>query len=348
MEAILNFIEPYWNSFYPIIEPYVPVLIMLGKILLVVLPLLLGVAYLTYFERKVIAAMQLRKGPSVVGPFGLFQPLADGLKSFLKEMIIPAKSHKLMFLLAPALAFTLCLASWAVIPFNQGWYITNINVGVLYLLAISSLNVYSMILAGWSSNSRYAFLGALRATAQMVSYEVAIGLVVVSVVISAGSLNLSDIVLAQQSTWFMFLHFPMFIIFLASMLAETNRAPFDLPEAESELVAGYFVEYSGLAFAFFFLAEYANMILISSLGTILFLGGWLPIVNVSWLAWFPGIVWFGIKVTALLFFFVWARVTFPRFRYDQLMRLGWKFFLPISLIWVIISAGVVVYNMQAV
>ena len=313
------------------------------KILIIILPLLGAVAYLTLMERKVIAAMQLRKGPNVVGPFGLLQPLADGLKLLLKEIIIPAKANKSLFILAPVITFVLAFIGWAVVPFSANFAVANINIGILYLLATSSLGVYGIILAGWSSNSKYAFLGAIRSSAQMISYEVSIGLIIVSVVLCAGSLNLSQIVLAQQQYWYVLPMFPMFVLFFASALAETNRHPFDLPEAESELVAGYNVEYSSMAFAMFFLGEYANMILISTTASILFLGGWLPICNHPWCLAIPAPLWLIAKVILLLFIFIWVRATLPRYRYDQLMRLGWKVFLPISLLWVIGTAIFVVY-----
>ena len=311
-------------------------------IFVIIVPLLVSVSYLTYAERKVIAAMQLRKGPNVVGPFGLFQPLADGLKLMFKETIIPAGANRVVFIAAPMITFILSLIAWAVIPFDDGWVLADINVGVLYLFAISSLGVYGIIMAGWASNSKYAFLGALRSAAQMVSYEVAIGFVIITVLLVAGSLNLSDIVEAQRGLWFCVPLLPMFVIFYISGLAETNRAPFDLPEAEAELVAGFNVEYSSMTFALFFLGEYANMILMSAMTTVLFLGGWLPIVDIAPFNWIPGIVWFGAKVAMCLFGFLWVRATFPRYRYDQLMRLGWKVFLPFSLLWVALTAGVLV------
>ena len=313
------------------------------KIIIIILPLLGAVAYLTLMERKVIASMQLRKGPNVVGPFGLLQPLADGLKLLLKEIIIPDKANKALFLLAPIITFVLALIGWAVIPFSENFVVANLNIGVLYLLATSSLGVYGIIIAGWASNSKYAFLGAIRSSAQMISYEVSIGLIVISVVLMAGSLNLSEIVLAQKNGWYVFSMFPMFVLFFASALAETNRHPFDLPEAEAELVAGYNVEYSSMAFAMFFLGEYANMILISSVASILFLGGWLPLCNHPFCMAIPGFVWLMLKVIFLLFCFIWVRATLPRYRYDQLMRLGWKVFLPISLLWVIGVATYIVY-----
>ena len=312
------------------------------KVLAITVPLLLSVAYLTYFERKVIAAMQLRRGPNVVGPFGLLQPIADGLKLFFKETIIPTGANKVVFVIAPVLTFTLALIAWAVIPLGEGLVLSNINVGILYLFAVSSLGVYGILMSGWASNSKYAFLGGLRSAAQMVSYEVSMGFVIITVLLVTGSLNLSDIVHAQKNMWFVIPLFPMAVIFFVSTLAETNRHPFDLPEAEAELVSGYNVEYSAMTFALFFLGEYANMILMSGMTTILFLGGWLPPLNIAPFNWLPGPIWFAIKIAFCLFVFVWVRATFPRYRYDQLMRLGWKVFLPVSLAAVVIVAGFVV------
>jgi|TARA_B000000609_G_scaffold157499_1_gene152215 NADH-quinone oxidoreductase subunit H len=322
---------------------FLDILIIVLKILLIVVPLLLFIAYLTYFERKVIGAIQLRKGPNVVGPFGLFQPIADGIKLLTKETIFPENSNKLIFIFSPILTFTLALIGWAVIPIDYKIVLADINVGVMYIFAVSSLGVYGIIMAGWASNSRYAFLGALRSAAQMISYEVSIGLIIISVLITSGSLNLTEIVMKQQNMWYVIPHFPMFIIFFISTLAETNRAPFDLPEAESELVAGYNVEYSSMSFGLFFLGEYGNMILMSSMSTILFLGGWLPPVDISFFENIPGFIWFLLKVTFLLFLFLWVRATLPRYRYDQLMRLGWKVFLPLSLAWIILTSSVVIY-----
>ena len=319
------------------------ILIIIFKILLIVIPLLVFIAYLTYFERKVIGAIQLRKGPNVVGPFGLLQPIADGIKLLTKETIFPENSNKFIFILSPIITFTLALIGWAVIPIDYKIVLADINVGVMYIFAVSSLGVYGIIMAGWASNSRYAFLGALRSAAQMISYEVSIGLIIISVLITSGSLNLTEIVMKQQNMWYVIPHFPMFIIFFISTLAETNRAPFDLPEAESELVAGYNVEYSSMSFGLFFLGEYGNMILMSSMSTILFLGGWLPPVDISFFQNIPGFIWFLLKVTFLLFLFLWVRATLPRYRYDQLMRLGWKVFLPLSLAWIIITSSVVIY-----
>ena len=312
-----------------------PGVIIVAQILAIVLPLLIAVAYLTLMERRVIGYIQMRRGPNVVGPFGMLQPFADALKLLTKETIIPSRSNRFLFLFAPMLTLILSLVAWAVIPFDDGWVLSDINVGVLYLFAISSLGVYGIIVAGWASNSRYAFLGALRSAAQMVSYEVSIGLVIITVLLCVGSLNLSEIVRAQETVWFAIPLFPMFVVFFISALAETNRLPFDLPEAEAELVSGYNVEYSSMPFALFFLGEYANMILMSGMTTILFLGGWLPPFDIAPLNWIPGVVWFLIKIFLLLFTFIWIRGTFPRYRYDQLMRLGWKVFLPFSLFWVV-------------
>ena len=309
------------------------------QIFAVIIPLLISVAYLTLAERRVIGSMQLRKGPNVVGPFGLLQPFADALKLLSKETILPAGADKVTFIIAPMLTFVLALVAWAVIPFGKSLVIADINVGILYLFAISSLGVYGVIMAGWASNSKYAFLGALRSAAQMVSYEVSMGLVIINVLLCVGSLNLSDIIEAQKTVWFALPLFPMFIIFFISTLAETNRAPFDLPEGESELVAGYFVEYSSMSFALFFLGEYANMILMSAMTTILFLGGWLPPFDIYPLNVIPGPIWFILKISFVLFVFLWMRATTPRYRYDQLMRLGWKIFLPFSLLWVVLTAG---------
>ena len=319
-----------------------PGIIIVAQVLLIVVPLLLAVAYLTYAERKVIAAMQLRKGPNVVGYFGLMQPIADAVKLLFKETILPAGANTVVFIMAPMLVFILGLVGWAVIPFDEGWVLADINVGILYLFAISSLGVYGVLMAGWASNSKYPFLGALRAAAQMVSYEVSMGFVIITVLIVVGSLNLTDIVLAQKDLWFVVPLLPMFVVFFISTLAETNRSPFDLAEGESEIVAGFFLEYSSFTFALFFMGEYANMILMSAMTTILFLGGWLPIIDVAPFNWIPGIVWFAGKVALVLFCFLWVRATFPRYRYDQLMRLGWKVFLPLSLFWVVLTAGVVV------
>jgi NADH-quinone oxidoreductase subunit H len=314
--------------------------ITVAQTLALLVPVLICVAYLTLAERKVLAAMQLRRGPNMVGPFGLLQPFADAIKMLMKETIIPSGANRFLFVLAPILLFMLAMIAWAVIPVQDGWAIADINVGILYLFAISSLGVYGVIIAGWASNSKYAFLGALRSAAQMVSYEVSIGFVIVTVLLCVGSLNLTDIVRAQERVWFFIPLFPMFVIFFISALAETNRAPFDLPEGESELVAGFFVEYSSMSFALFFLGEYANMILMSALTVILFLGGWHPPVHMEPFTWIPGFVWFALKIALLLFVFIWVRATFPRYRYDQLMRLGWKVFLPFSLVWLVLTAAV--------
>jgi len=328
-------VEIWWEHIWPVVW-------ILLKIVAIIIPVMLSVAYLTYAERKVIGAMHMRRGPNVVGPFGLLQPIADGLKLFLKETIIPAGANRGVFILAPCVTFFLALVAWAVIPFDQGMVLADINVGILYLFAISSLGVYGILMAGWASNSRYAFLGALRSAAQMVSYEISMGFIIVTVLLCVGSLNLSDIVMAQKTVWFVVPLFPMAVIFFISTLAETNRHPFDLPEAEAELVAGYNVEYSAMTFALFFLGEYANMILMASMTSVLFLGGWLPPMDMAPFTWIPGPIWFALKIAFCLFIFLWVRATFPRYRYDQLMRLGWKVFLPISLAAVAIVAGVLV------
>ena len=330
MEEIGAFLSDPWAYWWFRIVVYT---------ILVVIGVLISVAYMTYAERKVMGAMQRRQGPMTVGPFGLLQPIADGIKLFSKETIIPSQAHRVVFLLAPMMLFALSLVAWAVIPFDKSWVLANVNVGILYLFAISSMGVYGVIMAGWASNSRYAFLGGLRSASQMVSYEVSMGLIIVCVLITTGSLNLQEIVLAPRPFWIQVLLFPMFIVFLISILAETNRAPFDLPEGESEITGGFMVEYSAMTYALFFLGEYANMILMSAMATILFLGGWLPPFGISALAFVPGIIWFALKTALILFFFIWARATLPRFRYDQLMRLGWKVFLPFTLIWVVVVAG---------
>ena len=321
---------------------FIPGLIIVAQILAVVVPVLISVAFLVYAERKVLALIQLRRGPNLVGPFGLFQSFADALKLLTKENILPSGSNKIVFIIAPIITMVLSLAGWAVIPFAPGWVISNINVGVLYIFAVSSLGVYGVIMAGWASNSQYPFLGALRSAAQMVSYEVSIGFVIITVLLCVGSLNLSKIVEAQKTVWFAIPLLPMFIIFFISALAETNRLPFDLPEDEATLVAGFFTEYSSASFVLFFLAEYASMILISSLTVILFLGGWLPPFDIFPLNALPGVFWFTIKIIFILFLFIWVRGTFPRYRYDQLMRLGWKVFLPLSLLGVVVTSGFLV------
>lgn len=318
------------------------ILFILLKILGIVVPLLISVAYLTLAERKLMASMQRRRGPNVVGFMGLLQPLADGLKLLLKEPVLPSSANTVIFLMAPVVTFLLSLIAWAAIPFNPGVVVADLNLGILYIFAVSSLGVYGIITAGWSSNSKYAFLGCLRSAAQMVSYEVSIGLIIICVILCVGSLNLTDIVLAQRHIWFVVPLFPLTFLFFISCLAETNRAPFDLPEAEAELVAGYNVEYSSMGFALFFLGEYANMILMSSLCSILFLGGWLPPFDFILFHWIPGGFWFALKICFFLFCFIWIRAAFPRYRYDQLMTLGWKVFLPLSLAWVIFVAGVLV------
>ena len=314
----------------------------LSKILAITVPLLLAIAFLTLAERKVMASMQRRKGPNVVGVLGLFQPIADGLKLLVKEPVLPSSANLVIFLFAPVLTFLLSQVAWAVIPFGEGLVLADLNVGLLYVFAVSSLGVYGIIMAGWSSNSKYAFLGSLRSAAQMVSYEVSIGLVLITVLLCVGSLNLTQIVIAQEKVWFCVPLFPLLIMFFISCLAETNRAPFDLPEAEAELVAGYNVEYSSMGFALFFLGEYANMIVMSSLCSLFFLGGWLPPFNIAFLFLVPGVFWFGIKIILFLFLFVWVRAAFPRYRYDQLMRLGWKVLLPLSLAWVVLVSGVLI------
>ena len=307
-----------------------------------ILPLLIAVAYFTLIERQILAAVQRRQGPNIIGFFGLLQPLADGLKLFLKETILPKSSNIIIFILAPVFTFALALSGWVVIPFGDGFALSNLNVGLLYIFTISSLSVHSVIMAGWSSNSKYAFLGALRSAAQMISYEVSMGITIVSVILLTGSLNLNDIVLAQKNIWFCIPLFPMFIIFFICALAETNRHPFDLPEAEAELVSGYNVEYSAMSFALFFLAEYSNIILMCSLTVILFLGGWYPLLNFWPFIYIPGTVWFALKTLFFIFLFILIRGTLPRYRYDQLMRLGWKVFLPISLAFLLILSSILI------
>ncbi|MGB0844256.1 MAG: NADH-quinone oxidoreductase subunit NuoH [Alphaproteobacteria bacterium] len=318
----------------------IPGALIVAHILAIMLPLVIAVAFYTLAERKVIAAAQFRKGPNVTGPFGVLQPFADAVKLIFKESVIPSGANRFIFILAPVVTFVLAMVAWAVIPVNEGWVISDINVGVLYLFAISSLGVYGVIMAGWASNSKYPFLGALRSAAQMVSYEVSMGLIIVSVILCAGSFNLTTIVKAQEGLWYAIPLFPMFIMFFISCLAETNRAPFDLPEGESEIVAGFFLEYSSMSFALFFLGEYANMLLMSAITVTLFLGGWLPPFDIAPFNMVPGVIWFVIKVIFLAFVFLWVRATVPRYRYDQLMRLGWKVFLPVSLAWVVATAGV--------
>ena len=334
------------NSFSYFHDLIIPGGIIIAQIMAVLMPVLISVAFLVYAERKVLALIQLRRGPNVVGPFGILQSFADALKLLTKENIVPANSNKIVFLLAPIITMVLSLAGWAVIPFAPNWVIADINVGIMYLFAVSSLGVYGIIMAGWASNSQYPFLGALRSAAQMVSYEVSIGFVIITVLLCVGSLNLSKIVEAQETVWFAIPLLPMFVVFFISALAETNRLPFDLPEDESTLVAGFFTEYSSASFVLFFLGEYASMILMSSMTVILFMGGWLPPFDIFPLNAVPGIIWFVIKVIFILFLFIWVRGTFPRYRYDQLMRLGWKIFLPLSLLWVVLTAGfLIVFDM---
>lgn len=307
-----------------------------------IIPLLISVAYFTLIERQILAAIQRRQGPNTVGFYGLLQPLSDGLKLLLKETILPKSSNMVIFILAPIFTFGLALAGWAVIPFGDGYAIANLNIGLLYLFAISSLGVHSIIMAGWSSNSKYAFLGALRSAAQMISYEVSMGVTIISVILLSGSLNLNDIIIAQKNTWYFIPLFPMFIIFFICTLAETNRHPFDLPEAEAELVSGYNVEYSAMGFALFFLAEYSNIILMCTLSVILFLGGWYPPFDIFPLNLVPGTIWFSIKTVFFIILFIIIRGTLPRYRYDQLMRLGWKVFLPISLAFLLILSSILI------
>lgn len=318
------------------------VLITLLKILSIVVPLLISVAYFTIAERKIMGAIQRRRGPNVVGYIGLLQPLADGLKLFVKETTLPSSANVSLFLLAPSLSFILSLLGWASIPLSEGIVICDINLSVLYLLAISSLNVYGILFAGWSSNSKYAYLGALRSAAQMISYEISIGFTVLNIVLCTGSFNLSKIVLAQEKTWFILPLFPIFIIFYISMLAETNRHPFDLPEAEAELVSGYNVEYSAMTFALFFLSEYGSMLLMSTFGALLFLGGWLSPINFFVLNAIPGFIWLSIKILIGVIFFILTRATLPRYRYDQLMQLGWKCFLPLTLSYLLFTVGILI------
>ena len=316
------------------------------KILFLLVPVLVSVAMIVWLDRRVWAFVQKRQGPNVVGPFGLLQSLADALKYIFKEIIIPASSNKVIFILAPIITMTLALIAWAVIPFGVEQVLADINVGILYIFAVSSLGVYGIIMGGWASNSKYPFLGAIRSAAQMVSYEVSIGFVIITVLLCVGSLNLSKIVEAQETVWFAIPLLPMFVVFFISALAETNRLPFDLPEDESTLVAGFFTEYSSASFVLFFLGEYASMILMSSMTVILFMGGWLPPFDIFPLNAVPGVIWFVIKVIFILFLFIWVRGTFPRYRYDQLMRLGWKIFLPLSLLWVVLTAGfLIVFDM---
>ena len=341
--ALLSFLEPALGSFWTSVQPVWPLIWTLLRIVLILVPLLLGVAYLTFWERKVIGWMQVRIGPNRVGPWGLLQPIADGLKLFLKEIIFPTASDKKLYILGPILAIAPALAAWSVIPFAPGWVLANVNAGVLYLLAVSSVGVYGIIIAGWASNSKFPFFAAMRASAQMISYEISMGLALITVLMVSNSLNLSEIVIGQSKgqfaglgvgflSWNWLPLLPMFGVYLISGVAETNRAPFDVVEGESEIVAGHMVEYSGMSFAMFFLAEYANMILIAAMTSVFFLGGWLSPVG-----FLPdGFHWMAAKMTAILFFFLWIRATFPRYRYDQIMRLGWKVFVPLTLVWILV------------
>ena len=313
------------------------------KILFLLIPVLVSVAMIVWLDRRVWAFVQKRRGPNVVGPFGLLQSLADALKYIFKEIIIPASSNKVIFILAPIVTMTLALISWAVIPFSDEFVLADINVGILYIFAVSSLGVYGIIMGGWASNSKYPFLGSIRSAAQMVSYEVSIGVIIINVLLCVGSLNLSDIVLAQEKIWFVIPLFPMFVIFFISALAETNRPPFDLPEAEAELVAGYQTEYSGMMYAMFWLGEYANILLMCALGSILFLGGWLSPINIYPFDIVPSPLWLILKILFLFILFALVKAIVPRYRYDQLMKLGWKIFLPFSLIWVVLTAGYLMY-----
>lgn len=329
-------------------------LTMIVRIMIIVLPLMGAVAYLTLAERKIIAYLQDRIGPNRVGPLGLLQPIADAVKLLFKEMIIPAQSNKYLYVIAPILSFAPALVAWAVVPFSDGWVLADVNAGLLFLLALTSMAVYGIIIAGWASNSKYAFLGAMRSAAQVVSYEIAMGFTFVGVLMASGSMNLSAIVLGQQGGilhWYWLPLFPLFIIYWISAVAETNRAPFDVAEGESEIVAGFHVEYASMPFAIFFLAEYANMILVSALAAIMFLGGWLsPFEGVPLLGeffnWVPGLVWFALKTSVFLFIYLWFRATFPRYRYDQIMRLGWKVFIPITLVWIVVVGFMVKFHVS--
>ena len=332
------------NASQSFFQAYVmPFMLITAHSLAIMIALLLALAFFMYADRKVWAAVQLRRGPNVVGPFGLLQSFADILKYLFKEVVVPTTANKGVFLLAPFLTMFLALSAWAVIPFDEGWAVADINLGILYVLAISSLGVYGVIMGGWASNSKYPFLGALRSAAQMVSYEVSIGLVIITVLLCVGSLNLTDIVLAQKNIWFCVPLFPMFVVFFISALAETNRPPFDLPEAESELVAGFMVEYSSTPYVVFMIGELANIVLMCAMTTILFLGGWLPPIDVAPFNMVPGVIWFTLKLCLMFFMFAMVKAMVPRYRYDQLMRLGWKIFLPFSLIWVVLTAGVLQY-----
>ncbi len=347
MDALLNQLMAVWQLVPVAVQT---VVIILVQIVAIIAPLMLSVAYFTYLERRVIGRMQVRIGPNRVGPFGLLQPIADGVKLFFKEILVPIKANPVLFYLGPVLTIAPAMAAWAVIPFQPGWVVADINLGLLYVLAITSMGVYGVIIAGWASNSRYAFLGAMRSAAQIISYEIAMGFALISVLIAAGSINLTEIVMAQQGSaahWFVLPLLPIFVVYFISAVAETNRAPFDVAEGESEIVAGFHVEYSGMTFAVFFLAEYANMILICTLTALMFLGGWLspfegiPVLE-GMFAWVPGIVWLAGKIFVMAFMFIWFRATFPRYRYDQIMRLGWKVFIPITIVWLVLVAAAVV------
>jgi NADH-quinone oxidoreductase subunit H len=318
------------------------IIINLLKILSITIPLLIAVAYFTIAERKIMGGIQRRRGPNLIGFIGLLQPFADGLKLFVKETTLPSSSNVVIFLLAPILSFLLSLIGWAVIPFSHKIVLADTNLGILYLFAISSFNIYGIVLAGWSSNSKYAYLGGLRSAAQMISYEISIGFIILTVCVCAGSVNLSKIILVQQQVWLIAPLFPLFVMFYISMLAETNRHPFDLPEAEAELVSGYNVEYSAMTFALFFLGEYANMLLMSAMSSILFLGGWLPLINIFPFSFLPGSFWFSIKLVIGVVFFIITRATLPRYRYDQLMHLGWKCFLPLAIGYLMFTVGVLI------
>jgi NADH-quinone oxidoreductase subunit H len=354
-DQVIHFFQWFWDLFglwnlvWSFVEPVWPLLWNLIKIIVIVAPLMVGIAYLTYAERKILAYMQVRVGPNRVGYYGLLQPIADGIKLLFKEIIVPIRANKYLFVLAPALVFATALAVWAVVPFSDGLVLANVNAGLLFILAMTSVGVYGVIIAGWSSNSKYAFLGAMRAAAQMVSYELPMGFALVCVLLAAQSMNLTDIVLGQQSNagmfgWYVVPLFPMFVVYFISGVAETNRAPFDMAEGESEIVAGFHVEYSGMGFAIFFLAEYANMILIAALTSLFFLGGWLnpfhgwPVIG-ALSDFVPGIIWMLGKMFFVLFMFLWFRATFPRYRYDQVMRLGWKILIPLTLVWVVVVAA---------
>lgn len=337
MAETINWVRTLGEGWFGFLWPLVWAVLLIA---LTLAPVMFCVTYLTLAERKIIGWMQIRIGPNRVGLFGVLQPLADAVKLFFKETFIPAKADKVVFLLAPILTFVPALVAWAVVPFSPELVLADINIGVLYILAISSMGVYGVLMSGWASNSRWPFLGAMRSAAQMVSYEVAMGFTLIPVVMVSGSMNLKEIVLAQREMWNLVPMFPVFIIYFISVVAETNRAPFDLPEAEAELVSGFNTEYSAMTFGMFFMGEYANMILVSVMGSVLFLGGWLPPVNVGILYLVPGMFWLAAKTGFLLFVFLWIRATFPRYRYDQLMRLGWKVFLPISLVWIFVTGGV--------